>query len=906
MSQSVRPPRAWAWRHAPTFAWLAISLVFTVIHPFVERGTWLIVHGLLLGALGHAILVWSTHFTQALLKTPEHLDPRARQTERLIAYHLGVALVLTGVGIGLPVLTVPGAVLVGGAVAWHLIALITRLRKALPGRFTGSVHYYVVAAAMLPIGATFGALLALTPAGPAHNRLLAAHMALNVLGWIGLTLTGTLVTFWPTLLRARMHERAQRRANRALPVLVSGIVLVTAGALLGRHEPVIAGLVVYLLGLTWWGSALAAPWRARPPREFAPWSVAAALLWLVGGLVWLTASVATEGGRASLAAGYNPLLSILVAGVAAQVLIGALSFLLPAIGGGGPAVVRAAAAPLERFATTRIVLLNVGLFLCLLPLPSVARVVVSLIAWVAWTAFLPLAWLSRREAARVRALPVAERSPAAKSTETPEAAVGTAHRPGWSAPQFAGSLAALALAIATVLAAGQVSPVASPSANGSAATATASGETTRVTVEMTADMRFVPDSVEVPAGNTLVIELVNTDTTTQHDLVLDTGTRSERVAPGGRSTFEAGVITGDVTGWCDLIGHRQAGMTFAIKTTGGASSTNPEGTVGATQAEPAPGGHAGHSAAASAGPTGAAADLDFARKPAADFTARDAALPPLPKSNGPTTHTLTMRMQEVELEVAPGVRQTMWTFNGTAPGPTLHGRIGDVFEITLINEGTMGHSVDFHAGDVAPDAPMRTIPPGESLVYRFTAKRAGIWMYHCGTAPMTAHIAAGMAGAVVIEPEDLPAVDRSYVLTQAELYLGAQGGAVDTDKLAAEKPDAVAFNGYANQYVHRPLPAKVGETVRFWVLDIGPNRATSFHVVGGQFDTVWHEGAYLLRDGKGALSDSSTNGSQALGLQAAQGGFVEMTPVEAGHYAFVSHAMIDAERGAKGILQVTD
>src|SRR5690606_15249225 len=137
---------------------------------------------------------------------------------------------------------------------------------------------------------------------------------------------------------------------------------------------------------------------------------------------------------------------------------------------------------------------------------------------------------------------------------------------------------------------------------------------------------------------------------------------------------------------------------------------------------------------------------------------------------------------------------------------------------------------------------MRTIPPGESLVYRFRAARAGIWMYHCSTMPMSAHIANGMHGAVIIEPDSLPDVDRSYVLVQSEMYLGEQGGPVDVDKVNAETPDLVAFNGHANQYDHHPLAAKVGERVRVWVLNAGPNRASSFHVVGDQFDTVWNEG----------------------------------------------------------------
>jgi len=192
---------------------------------------------------------------------------------------------------------------------------------------------------------------------------------------------------------------------------------------------------------------------------------------------------------------------------------------------------------------------------------------------------------------------------------------------------------------------------------------------------------------------------------------------------------------------------------------------------------------------------------------------------------------------------------------------------------------------------------MRPIPPGKSLVYRFTATRAGIWMYHCSSMPMSVHIANGMFGAVVIEPPDLPKVDRSYVLVQSEQYLGPQGGSADPEKVRLEQPDAVSFNGYPNQYDHRPLPAQVGDRVRTWVLDAGPSRSSAFHVVGTQFDKVYFEGAYLLKGGGG--------GSQALALAPSQGGFVEMTFPEPGHYPFVSHAMVDAERGAHGHFEVT-
>ncbi len=261
---------------------------------------------------------------------------------------------------------------------------------------------------------------------------------------------------------------------------------------------------------------------------------------------------------------------------------------------------------------------------------------------------------------------------------------------------------------------------------------------------------------------------------------------------------------------------------------------------------------------------------------------------------------VTLTIEEVVREVAPGLTQQLWTYNGSMPGPLLHGRVGDVFEVTVVNHAPMGHSIDFHAGMVTPDDVMRTIPPGGTLLYSFTAVHAGIWLYHCATSPMAAHIANGMFGAVVIDPPRLPPVAHQYVLIQSEPYLGPQGGPVDVDKVDAERPDAVVFNGYADQYDARPLPARVGQRVRVWVLDAGPERATSFHIIGGQFDTVYAEGSYLLRPGSG-----ESGGSQVLALAPAQGGFVELTFPEPGHYPFISHYMLDAQRGAHGVLDVT-
>jgi nitrite reductase (NO-forming) len=129
---------------------------------------------------------------------------------------------------------------------------------------------------------------------------------------------------------------------------------------------------------------------------------------------------------------------------------------------------------------------------------------------------------------------------------------------------------------------------------------------------------------------------------------------------------------------------------------------------------------------ASANPTGQT--LDLAAPFGDEFTPYPAALAPPATS---TLHRVEIPVVETDLQVAPGVRQRMWTFGGTVPGPALRGRVGDVFEVTLVNQGSLGHGIDFHASALAPQGPMRILAPGERLVYRFQATKAGVWLYHC-------------------------------------------------------------------------------------------------------------------------------------------------------------------------------
>lgn len=860
-------------RDYAVLVWLLAAAVVAVAHRWVPESTWLMVHLVALGALTHSVMVWSAHFTAALLKTRDDDATRRRADVRLGVLAAGSLLVFAGVPTAQWWLVVVGATAVSAAVLWHGAVLVRDLRRALPGRFRICIRYYVAAAACLPVGAAFGATLAWGLDDRWHAAFLVAHSMTMLLGWIGLTVVGTFVTFWPTVLRTRMDDRAERLAKQVLPVLLASIGVVILGSMLGVRAVSVAGLVLYAGALIWWGRCLVAPLRAKPPREFAAASILAGAVWACVAII----ATAVHVGRSDdveLASGYPMLASLWVVGFLLQLVTGALSYLLPSVIGGGPRVVRAGAAEFDRFATVRLVVINGGLIAWLTPLPSWVKVTVSVLVLAALAAFLPLMVRGIRAS-------VAERRRAAAgvpAAEMPE------RRSAFTGDGLVAGVAALAIAISVGVG---LDPAAAGVATvGSAAAPVAVAETgTTVRVQVAArDMRFVPASVEAQPGDRVIIELVNEDPTTVHDLLVGT-VRTPRLAPGERAELDLGIVGQSMAGWCTVVGHRQMGMTFDVVVAG-----SPAAEAGAEPAAPQHG-HQG------------AGDPDAELSAIVD--------PVAPALTPETVRRYEFRVTEVPLEVAPGVWQRRWTFNGGSVGPTLRGRVGDTFEITLINDGSMGHSIDFHASALDPTGPMRTIAPGERLTYRFTANRAGVWMYHCSTMPMSAHIAAGMHGAVIIEPEaGLPEVDREYVLVQSEVFLADAAATaedatdLDADAVLGEHPDKVVFNGVANQYDQAPLVARTGERVRFWVLDAGPNRATSFHIVGAQFDTVYREGGYLLKEGVDPFGTTG-GGAQVLALAPAEGGFVELEFPEPGRYPVVSHVMVDAERGAHGYVEVS-
>ena len=874
MTRRTRPLRGFQpLRDLPAVVWLMLLIPVALAHDVIPAPRWLMFHLLLLGAVTHSILVWSKHFADTLLHAAPRPHDARHQSIRLGLLNLSVLLVLVGVPADVWPLTVAGAAGLTAAVVWHGASLAGRMRRALPSRFGPTVRYYVAAASLLPIGVGLGVTMARGVDETWHPRLMLAHVAVNVLGWMGLTVVGTLVTLWPTMLRTRLVEGTERAARQALPVLLGSVLVTATAALVGILPLVALGLAGYLAGLAMMGRFVYLAARGKPPSSFPTFSVLAGLVWLAGTVAGLAVAVGTAGTIDAAHERLEWLTPALAAGFGAQVLLGALSYLVPVALGGGPSPVRAANTALDRGGPLRILVVNGALVVCLLPVPDLVRQLCWALVIAGLAAFIPLLFAGMKASRRAKQAP-----PEPVPADRRGPASPTAPRPrGQVAGLAAVGLGAVVLAVAAGVA---VNPSALA---GKLDAVTPTGRTTTVHVQA-ADMHFTPSTVHVPVGNRLVIDVTNVDQGNVHDLVLDDGADSGLLSPGQSARVDVGVVGHDLDGWCSVGAHRDMGMVFHVDVTGRSGSHEMAGMPGMSLA--------GHRPSASS-------LLDFSKDPGPGFRPHDATLPPLEPGR---VHRRTFTISDVERAVAPGdgqsVKQRLWTYDGTAPGPTLHGRIGDTFVITLVNDGSMGHSVDFHAGTLAPDRPMRDIAPGQSLTYRFTATRAGIWLYHCATMPMSAHIANGMFGAVVIDPPNLPPVAHSYVLVQSELYLGPQGGIVDLAKLRAEKPDAVVFNGYADQYDHAPLTAKVGQRVRIWVLDAGPDRPTSFHVVGGQFDTVYEEGAYRLRRG-------SPGGSQALFLGPAQGGFVELTFPQPGHYPFISHLMTDAERGAHGVFEVT-
>ena len=459
--------------------------------------------------------------------------------------------------------------------------------------------------------------------------------------------------------------------------------------------------------------------------------------------------------------------------------------------------------------------------------------------------------------------------------ETPK---DTSSAAGRSGPSLLSVLAIAASVVALVFG---VLGMVLPSKGGAAATQVTMPASINTTPQVfdieLGDIYVKPNKLDVAPNQVVVLRLHNVGAM-EHDLKLNGTTGSKMLKPGETEEINIGAVTNGAQAWCTVPGHKEAGMVLTFNVAGG----EPAG------AAAAPG--------VAADPYAGSATWDPQAAPGPDWKPYDPELKPAATG---TTHDIAMSMTEKVMEVAPGVTQEMWTFDDMVPGPTLRGKVGDVFNVTVTNNGKMAHSIDFHASQVAPNRLMKNLQPGESIVYQFKAEYSGIWMYHCATAPALHHIGNGMSGAVVIDPPNLAPVEKEFIFVQGELYFGPEGQPGNLTKMQNDDWDAIMFNGYASQYVHAPIKAEAGKRYRAWVVDNGPSENSSFHIVGTIFDTVFKEGNYLLKPG-----NENHGGSQALDLQPAQGGFVEWTFAEDGIYTMVTHKFSNVGKGGAGLFQV--
>ena len=280
----------------------------------------------------------------------------------------------------------------------------------------------------------------------------------------------------------------------------------------------------------------------------------------------------------------------------------------------------------------------------------------------------------------------------------------------------------------------------------------------------------------------------------------------------------------------------------------------------------------------------------------------------LPKPlNNRAPSRVKVELETIELtgKLDDGSSYRFWTFNGRVPGPLVRVRVGDVVEVRLKNheDSALMHNVDFHAvtgpggGAKATDA-----DPGEARSFEFKATNPGLYVYHCAVPMAAQHIANGMYGLILVEPEGgLPKVDHEFYVMQGELYteqaFGTKGELAEShEKLMTERPEYFIFNGAVGALTtEKPLKAKVGETVRIYFGVGGPNYTSSFHVIGEIFDKLYN---------LGSLTSPPLLDVQTTTVPPGGAAVVEFKLDVPGNYMLVDHALTRVARGLAGVLQV--
>lgn len=263
--------------------------------------------------------------------------------------------------------------------------------------------------------------------------------------------------------------------------------------------------------------------------------------------------------------------------------------------------------------------------------------------------------------------------------------------------------------------------------------------------------------------------------------------------------------------------------------------------------------------------------------------------------NYPKTEKVIVNIEVVEkvMKLSDGVTYTFWTFGGTVPGPFIRVQEGDEVELHLSNNpnNKMPHNIDLHAVNGPGGGAEATLTvPGHTSTFSFRVLNPGLYVYHCATAPVGMHIANGMYGLIQVEPRGgLPKVDKEFYLMQGEFYTKGKNGApglqpFDMDKAIKEQPEYVVFNGAVGAASgNNALRANVGDHIRLYIGNGGPNLVSSFHVIGQIFDTVFQEGG----------SEANHNVATTL-IPAGGAAIVEFTCKEPGTYSIVDHSIFRA------------
>jgi nitrite reductase (NO-forming) len=326
---------------------------------------WLLTHGLLLGAATNAIVIWTAHFTTTLL--PATTRPRVRSgwvlPVSLAVLNVGVLLVLVSVPHDTLPTVVAGAAVITTAVVARLAAMVSALSRARAARFGPVVRFYCAAAVALLFAVSAGVALEVGVPDRWYPRVYAVHVQLNVFGWIALTVLGTQAVFWPMVLRTRMVRGAEIAASHALPLCVAGLAVIVAGLLAGSRPTAAAGVCFYILGAVRALEPFARTAVQRGPSSTAALMLAAAMCWFLGGLAADVGKLVAAKGLADFAAAVAGFVPWLLAGFVVQVVMGALTYLLPVVLGGGPLRGRRLSAALDRYGAVRVVAFNVGVLL---------------------------------------------------------------------------------------------------------------------------------------------------------------------------------------------------------------------------------------------------------------------------------------------------------------------------------------------------------------------------------------------------------------------------------------------------------------------------------------------------------------------------------------------------------------